>query len=133
MRHFFSLASAYAWSYEVLSLWRCGSAFDPDPDLCTGRGATGGMGTVLSALSIMVIADRYDPGIRGQSPPIDRSRSWFEKEFLPRDDPHAWRRWEEHILDKAKCEFCYDLWFRGIFLEEGCPVYGEARKRCGQR
>lgn len=133
MSDFSSPAAAYVWAYEVLLLWRSGSAFDPDPDLCIGRGSTGGMGTVITALSIMVIADRHDPGIKNQRPPIDRSKSWFDLEWVPRETPHYWRKWEEALLEKAKCGFCYDLWCRNLCRDGRCMVYGEGvEKRCGQ-
>ena len=45
-----SAQAAYCWAYEILDVWRNGSAFDPDPELY--RGNTGALGAVHMAMDI---------------------------------------------------------------------------------
>ena len=49
-----SVFEAYQWSQEILSQWRNGRAFDPNPELF--RGGMGVMGSIMVALDIENIA-----------------------------------------------------------------------------
>ena len=48
--------SAYEWAQGVLSPWRNGRAFDPDPEQF--RGGTGAMGAIIAAIAIDQCAER---------------------------------------------------------------------------
>ena len=48
--------SAYEWAQGVLSPWRNGRAFDPDPEQF--RGGTGAMGAIVAAITIDHCAER---------------------------------------------------------------------------
>ena len=126
LHRFPSAHAAFAWAYEILDVWRAGSAIDPDPDRL-GGGGTGAMGAVITALSIEVIADRHDPGIKRQGLKKDRSLSWFVLEFVSRQEPHQWSPSHRWILDAAKCGFCEELYRKGIAGK------GECKGRCPER
>jgi len=119
MPKFTSPAAAFAWAFEIMDVWRVGKGFDPDPDFL-GGGNTGNMGVVLLALSISIISDRHDPGICKQTPPIDRTLSWFEKEWISQEEPHFWRSWEQAKLEEAICNLCLDFLKRNLVVEPPC-------------
>lgn len=78
------------------------------------------LGVVLWALSVELIADRYDPGIVNQPHPRDRSRSWFVREMVSQLEPTKWLPWEKRRLDAAICEMCEALVEKNLATKNGC-------------
>lgn len=119
---------AFAWSFEILDVWRAGKGFDPCPDHL-GGGGTGAMGAIVLALSVETVADRHDPGICRQTHPRDRGRSWFAQHYIAQGAPRNWSPSERWLLDRALCEFCNELNERGLAEKGGCM--GKCPKRKG--
>lgn len=117
MPKFSSVHHAYAWSYEILDVWRAGKGFDPDPDNF-GSGGTGAMGSITTALDVETIADKHDPGIRAKKGvPVDRSRALFVPYFIAWDEPKNWTENERYLIRKGICAMCKELqdlkWLEG--------------------
>ena len=112
-----SAHAAYAWSYEILEVWRGGKAFNPDPERF--RGGTGAMGAILTALSVKVIADRHD--INNGCP------SWFTLAFIDQPFRVGFYGRDKRRLEKAICGFCKELEDRGLLREPECKA------RCGRK
>ena len=117
---FSSAHHAFAFAFEILDCWHAGKAFDPDPEHL-GSGGTGGIGGIVhSAIDIMAIADKHDPGIIRQTRPYDRECSWFYLIFIDQPEPKNWTQHERWYLDKAVCAFCEALAEKGIAEKDGC-------------
>lgn len=117
-----SAHAAYCWAYEILDVWRGGRG----PNSEQYGGGTGAMGAVVAALSVEMIADKYDPGIDRQPHPAikprDRAQSWFVQALVSQLEPRHFSPSEKWQLDIALCRFCLELHDKGMAEKGGCKA-----------
>ena len=104
MYRFPSAHAAFAWSAEILDVWRNGKGFDPDPDYI-GGGGTGVLSAVLVALQVERMAQDACRMGTVRCPTLDRGcfMNWFMPD--PTKEPPKWTRFEVQRITSCVAAF----------------------------